>query len=157
KAPSIKEKLISYNLEDCAALELIAHTIAQARPQGVGSNAHAGDCRDVVVADQFDSKATLWPKFSSDVEGFEAINKAARWDYQRDRVYIRTDVELKKARRKRTTVARRTLHISKVVVCEPLRICTRCQSGTHKYRAITRDLHDLRFTKSGATGWVVKY
>jgi hypothetical protein len=157
KAPSVKARLITYNSEDCAALEMLGCAVVQACQKGIGSEPGAAGHLEVVVAEQLDSKVTMWPKFSTSIEGFEAINKAARWDYQRDRVYIRTDVELKKARRKRTTVARRTLHISKVVVCEPLRICPRCQSGTHKYRAMTRDLHDLRFTKSGVTGWVVKY
>ena len=52
---------------------------------------------EVVDADKADSKTTMWGKFSSSINGFEAINKAARWNYQRDRIYIRTDVELKKA------------------------------------------------------------
>jgi predicted RecB family nuclease len=157
KAPLIKRTLITYNSEDCAALEVVAHAVGQVCQSGIGSGSELSGRLEVVVADEADAKVTLWRTFSSSIDGFEALNKAARWDYQRDRVYIRTDVELKKAKRKHTTVARRTLHISKVVVCEPLRICPRCQRGTHKYRAITRDLHDLRFTKSGVTGWVVKY
>jgi hypothetical protein len=46
----------------------------------------------------------MWGKFSSSIHGFEAINKAARWNYQRDRIYIRTDVELKKANRRGNSI-----------------------------------------------------
>jgi hypothetical protein len=54
---------------------------------------------EVVVADKLDSKVTMWPKFSASIQDFEAINKAARWNYQRDRIYIRTDTGLKTAKR----------------------------------------------------------
>jgi Transposase IS66 family len=136
---------------------LVAHTVSHACQKCIGSNSEMAGSPEVVVADKLDCKGTMWPKFSSSIQGFEALNKAARWDYQRDHIYIRTDAEFKRTKRKDTTVARRAIHISKVVVCEPLRICLRCQSRTHKFQVITRDLHDLRFNKSGVTGWVVKY
>ena len=77
-------------------------------------------------------------------------SKAARWDYQRDRIYIRTDTELKKAKRKKKSLAKKALRIVKVTFCEPLRLCPRCQGkGTQTFRTITRRLHDLRFGRSG--------
>jgi hypothetical protein len=153
----MKEKLITYNSEDCAALELVAHTVAQACQKGIGSDAKASGRMEVVVADKINSKETLWPRFNTPIQAFEAINKAARWNYQRDRIYIRTDVELERSKRKKSLV-RRPMHVSKVVVCEPLRVCPRCQrKATQMFRPITKRLHDLRFSRSGVTGWVVKY
>ena len=158
RAPSTKEKLVTYNSEDCAALELVAHAIVNVCPKGIGSDSETVGSLEVVVADKLDSKMTMWPKFSTSIQGFEAINKAARWDYQRDRVYIRTNAELRKARRKKDTREKRAVHISKVVICEPLRVCPRCQrKGTQMFRTITKHLHDLRFSGAGVTGWVVKY
>ncbi len=158
KNPSIKAKLITYNQEDCAALELVAHAVAQACQKCVGSGSETVGRLEVVVADKLDSKVTMWPKFSTSIQDFEAINKAARWDYQRDRIYIRTDAELKKARRKKKDHVKTAVHISKVVVCEPLPACPRCQrKGTQTFRTITKRLHDLRFGRSGVTGWIVKY
>jgi predicted RecB family nuclease len=158
KSTSVKEKLITYNSEDCAALELVVRAVMQACQTGIGlEDSPAAVPLEVVVADKLDSKITMWTKFSSSIDGFEAVNQAARWDYQRDRIYIRTDAELKRAKRKRKSQAKRAAHISKVVVCEPLRVCPICQSRTHKLRALTKCLHDLRFSRSGVTGWVVKY
>ena len=111
-----------------------------------------------MVADNLDSKVSLWPRFRSSIDGFETINKAARWDYQRDTIYIRTDAKLKRAKRKGTGRAKRTIRVSKLVVCEPLRVCPRCQrKATQTFRRITKRLHDLRFSRSGVAGWVVKY
>jgi hypothetical protein len=94
-----KEKLIAYNLEDCAALELATRAVAQASRQDFRPSSEAAQHLEVVVADNLDSKVSLWPRFRSSIDGFEAINKAARWDYQRDTICIRSDAKLKRAKR----------------------------------------------------------
>jgi len=158
KASLAKEKLIAYNLEDCAALELVTRAVAQACRQDLRPSSEAPQSLEIVVADNLDSKVSLWPRFKSSIDGFESINKAARWDYQRDTIYIRSDSKLKRAKRKGTRRAKRTIRISKVVVCEPLRACPRCQrKATQTFRKITKCLHDLRFSRSGVTGCIVKY
>jgi RNase_H superfamily len=158
KSSLAKEKLISYNLEDCAALELTARAVAQASRQDIRPSSEVPQSLEVVVADNLNSKVSLWPRFRSSIDGFEAINKAARWDYQRDAIYIRSDARLKRAKRKGTSRAKGTIRVSKVVVCEPLRVCPRCQrKATQTFRRITKCLHDLRFSRAGVTGWVVKY
>ncbi len=158
KGPLMKAKLITYNSEDCAALEVVANAVEQVCLTKIGAGSETAGRLEVVVADKLDSKVTMWPKFSTSIPGFEAINIAARWDYQRDRVYIRTDAELKTARRREKSLEKRAVHISKVVVCEPFRVCPRCQrKGTQTFRTITKCLYDLRFSRSGVTGWVVKY
>jgi hypothetical protein len=156
QAPSAKAKLLRYNSEDCAALELAVHAVVQACQKDTGSEM-AGRL-EVVVADKLDSKVTMWPKFSTSIQDFDAINKAARWDYQRDRIYIRTDEGLKRAKRKKKRMAKRAVQISKMVICEQLHVCMGCgRKGTQCFRTRTKCLHDLRFTRSGVTGWVVKY
>ena len=158
KTSLAKEKLIAYNLEDCAALELVTRAVAQAGRQDIRPSSEAPQSLEVVVADYLDSKVSLWPRFRSSIDGFETINMAARWDYQRDTIYIRSDSKLKRAKRKGTKRAKRTIRINKVVVCEALRACPRCQrKATQTFRKITKCLHDLRFSRSGVTGWVKKY
>ncbi len=158
KTSLAKEKLITYNLEDCAALELIARAVAQTNRQDIRPSTEAAERLEIVVADRLDSKVSLWPRFRSSIDGFETINKAARWDYQRDSIYIRTDAKLKRAKRRGASSAKKTIRVNKVVVCEPLRVCPRCQrKATQTFRRITKCLHDLKFSRSGVTGWVVKY
>ena len=158
KASLAKEKLITYNLEDCAALELVTRAVAKVGRQDIRASSEAPETLEVVVADNLDSKMSLWPRFRSSIDGFETINKAARWDYQRDTIYIRSDAKLKRTKRKGTSRAKRTVRVGKVVVCEPLRVCPRCQrKATQTFRRITKFLHELRFSRSGVTGCVVKY
>jgi hypothetical protein len=158
KAPSLKDQLITYNSEDCVALELVADAVRQVCQNGIGSDSERASRFEVVDAAKADSKTTMWGKFSSSIHGFEAINKAARWNYQRDRIYIRTDVQLKKAKRKKKNLLKRAVHISQVVVCQLPPICPLCQKkGLRTSRMITKRLHDLRFSRSGVTGWIRKY
>ena len=158
KAPLVKDRLVTYNLEDCTALELVAAAVAQIVEQGAGLNSEARDHFEIVAANNVDCKQTIWPRFSSSIEGFETINKAARWDYQRDRIYIRTEEGLKRSRREGKSLTRRSIRISRVMVCEPLRRCPRCQrKGTQDFRKVTKCLHDLRFTRFGVHGSLVKY
>jgi predicted RecB family nuclease len=107
RAQSMKERLITYNSEDCAALELVADAVVQICHKEIEPDSSTVSRPEVVVADKLDSKLTMWRKFSTSIQGFEGINQAARWNYQRDRVYIRTDAELKKAKRKKKSLARR--------------------------------------------------
>src|SRR5207249_3144279 len=88
KAPSVKERLITYNSEDCAALELVAHAVAQACQKGIGSASETAGRLEVVVADKLDSKVTMWPKFSTSIQDFADINKAARWNYGSEREFV---------------------------------------------------------------------
>jgi hypothetical protein len=43
--------------------------------------------------EQLGCKLTMWPRFSSSIAELETINRAARWDYQRDHFYIRTGAQ----------------------------------------------------------------
>jgi len=121
-----KEKLIAYNSEDCAALEIVARIVSRACKHNEESNLAPTECLGVVVADNLDSKVTMWPKFNSSIEGFEAINKAARWDYQRDRIYVRTDGEVRRAKRKIKSPGNRPARVAKLVICKRPRVCLRC-------------------------------
>ncbi len=153
-----KDKLLRYNAEDCAALELVTGAVAQMVQEGSECSSETRDHLGVVVANNADRKVTIWPRFSSSIEGFETINSAARWDYQRDRIHFRTEAKLKRVKREGKSLSRRKIRISKVMVCEPLRACPRCKrKGTQTFRKITKCLQDLRFNRCGVHGSVIKY
>ena len=153
-----KEKLVRYNVEDCAALELVTGAVGQIVQENIEGNSGTRDRIEVVVANNVDRKETIWPRFSSSIEGFDIVNRAARWDYQRDHIYIRTEAKLKRDKQVGQTLPRRNIRISKVMVCEPLPSCPRCQrKGTQMFRKIIKCLQDLRLSRFGVHGSVVKY
>jgi predicted RecB family nuclease len=95
---SLKEKLLTYNSEDCAAAEKVADAIAAVcRPVSL-----AGSSK--LSAVNADSLKREYPQRFGDVEfvlpEFQEINKAAYWDYQRNKVYVRSKSQLRRLSRK---------------------------------------------------------
>ena len=87
-----KEKLITYNSEDCQALQEIAGLVSQ-----ICSGTDSLDLlSEVVPADAVPEFNGIWRRFSSPITAFEAINKAAKWDYQRNKVYLRRDKDVRR-------------------------------------------------------------
>lgn len=87
----LKEKLIRYNSEDCQALNIVLQNIIQVTKQDLTNN------QDIIYAHslKMNNPQAKWSKFKSPVAGLEELNKAAYWDYQRERVYARKRGKLK--------------------------------------------------------------
>jgi predicted RecB family nuclease len=156
--PSIKQTIITYNKEDCEALELATHAVervaifAQRRDQP-GTN---GD--DVCVHSEDIQKASQWRKFTSSVPALEAINEAAHWDYQRDRVYVRNSDRRKLPNLSHAKSRRVMLHVNKTVVCSVPSRCPECRSKNLKAGPErSKIVYDLQLGRASVKRWIVKY
>jgi predicted RecB family nuclease len=89
--PVLKEKLIRYNADDCEALGVVNEAIVNfSKPSGLAASTNDGS--GIVYTDTLGKTMdTKWRKFKSSISGLEQINSAARWDYQRSRVYARSN------------------------------------------------------------------
>jgi len=156
--PSIKQNLVTYNLEDCQALEVLTETLLRICSPDHRANLECGADPEVALAGNSTSRDGLWRRFSSPIADFEAVNKAARWDYQRDRVYVRTDKLLKSARPTRMVRTKRATQINKEVYCRDRQVCPVCGRSPDKvFRKRPRVLYDIRFSRFGLRRWVVKF
>ena len=96
KAPPAKLSLITYNAEDCEAVEVLANKLAELRrtaPQ-------AGEMPPDGVVDTTLMKRKNAFGFGRNNFVFpelEVINKAAYWDYQRERVYVKSNKNIGRA------------------------------------------------------------
>ncbi|MCA1693416.1 MAG: TM0106 family RecB-like putative nuclease, partial [Actinobacteria bacterium] len=127
-----KQKLITYNLEDCLALRKVTEFlfIRCARPgTATGPRSGSGDGPAVAWVEEIDRlgmgkmrgrKEFFHPDFGH-------INDCARFDYQRQRVYIRTSKLLKKNRRGPRKYRNRRLRVSQRVQITS-RKCPKCGS-----------------------------
>ena len=116
-----KQKLITYNQEDCLALRRTTEFISTncARPeQALGTLATATSGPIVVSVDEIDRLGIVKRRgrktfFHTD---FAQINRCARFDYQRERVYIRLGQRRRKKHENQPrTFHNRTLRVSKRV------------------------------------------
>jgi len=155
--PALKQSLITYNAEDCQALQAVTETLVRLCRPDHRAALESGTDPAAVLAEQSASKATLWPSFSSTVEGFEALNEAARWDFQREKVYIRTDRLLKRISRARGTAEKRATRVNKEMLYQRAALCPGCGKRPH-YRYLGRKtVYDIRFSQFGIRRWVVAY
>jgi predicted RecB family nuclease len=148
----LKRELIAYNMDDCRA----AATVADALVRICGGRTSALTAVDVSSLEV--GFEQTWGKFNSALPAFAKINDAAYWDYQRDRIYIRSNPYLRRAKKSKFRDSRRSLRINTTIVLSRPPKCPTCNSkrlsmnGRHH-----RLLFDLRFYDGGLRRWITKY
>ncbi len=154
-----KQDLINYNADDCAALEVVVKTLLQLIPRD-GASPTALPCPNAVHVDSVKPQTPyrLGP-VDFVLPELDQINKCAYWDYQRDRIYIRSSPRLRRvARRNQRKKRRQILPVNVTVSASRPWKCPGCASnkitmnGRH-----SKLLYDLRFTAGGVKRWVSKY
>jgi hypothetical protein len=147
--PPLREKLITYNNEDCAALGVLAQVLDQLSGSPGSGNENVtqplrAGLADVVRADAI-RPAGKWRPFESPISDLEEINLAARWDYQRDRVFVRSGT-MKRRLRRQSTLRAPDKKAQKIVFLVTRRACPKCQKALRKKgRLLSRTVHDFLF------------
>jgi len=150
-----KEALVNYNASDCESLKLVAHRVSEICGQlSIVPNA------DLNFVDANKIRGVEWLKFGqlySAVPDFEYINRASYWDYQRERIFIRSK-RLSKRLSQSSSLRRRKYGINKVIKCRRMVACPACKSRTiYKYGLMSRNIYDLKFSPHGVKRWSIKY
>ena len=157
RVPSRKQALLTYNAEDCEALEVVANKLVElhlAAPPAENSSLDG-----VIHTSQLKREHPYG--FKRNIFSFpelDVINKAAYWDYQRERVYVKTNAGLKR-RSKRTSRPKRPLSANETLECPRPRCCLKCDSaklwghGRRKRKHVV----DLKFMRHGVKRWITCY
>lgn len=157
-SPSLREKLITYNAEDCEALSLVVHTLMRLLKPNVDDEVASDLPSEIVYANSLSKNiASKWRVFKSPLEDFEYINESAHWDYQRDRVFVRTGLP-KRKRRHSPRTWRITSKPDMVVISKVPVSCPECgKRGRTKSRFFSRTVQDLVFGRDSIKRRVVQY
>jgi len=151
----IKQKLVTYNSEDCQALELVAGTIQSLTPAGKQESGE--ECNpEVVCAD------SLQPGFpyrlgtkTFAIAELEEVNKAAYWHYQRERIYVRSGKRIRIKRARRPTMHGR---VNKIIEYPDPTNCPHCNRiATTKRAKREKTLYDIQIGRFGVKRWVEKH
>jgi predicted RecB family nuclease len=164
REPCWKEKLLTYNSEDCVALKKIAEfvqAIGEAA-QSWGEGATPASATSAVVwADEIAvaSSRRPWGRAKFALQDFDHVNRCAWFDYQREKVYLRTSKTIRKACRHHRERAKR----AKLPVNRKLEIrshtCPRCKGK--RITRLSAEMHskfayDLKFTTGGIRRQVIR-
>ncbi len=155
--PKVQEKLIAYNREDCEALCLIVRTLRRlSQPEFATYGASHGP--EIVRLESVGKSLTSnWRPFKSPLTELEIVNTAARWNYQRDRVFVRSGVAKRKTI-KRSATRRPVKKAEILVVFKPPVSCPKCgKRGRRKAHLRSRTVQDLIFGRGSVKGRSVKY
>jgi predicted RecB family nuclease len=149
-ASEIKNKLLAYNQADCEALEVLVKTLCRL-PSGKEAGEEGDEGTIAFVTAHLSNRFSRsdWRTFEGAIPELDRINEAAQWDYQRDRVYIRTQKPLRRkgriARARKGTgyVAKKTVSATRHPICPK---CLRKSRGKARQHSIV--VHDLLFGRS---------
>ena len=154
---SIRKKVIDYNVDDCKALALLAEAAARLSSDR-NDDGKATEGSEIVSVDSLSLRETMWPRFKSPLTEFEQINKAARWDYQRDRVYVRSLKRIGTGAEPIRSGCMSAARVNKVVACPDQSICSNCgANGYRQYKVTSKVLFDLFFGKNSLKKRVIRY
>ncbi len=156
RTPSLKAAIITYNAQDCEALERLTGKLVelfQASPEAISSAQN-----DVVHTENLAPHSPYGFKRNTfSFPELDVINKAAYWDYQRERVYVKSNAHLKVALT-RSSRARNVLSPNKTIECPRPRSCPKCSSSKffgHGKRS--KIVLDLKFMRHGIKRWIIRY
>src|SRR5262249_7404732 len=152
-----KQTLIRYNMEDCRAAQIVAEAIDGFQREVQGGAISTPNLIDVDTL-KVSYKRTYGP-FATTSPDFRRINSAAYWNYQRERVFIRTEPRITQRKAPRTNLRQGPLRPDKVVYIprEPPARCPECRRRKMwKAGCESQTIVDLVFTRKGARRQVVK-
>jgi predicted RecB family nuclease len=159
--PSLKSRLIEYNIEDCQAAELITKELIRLTSTDPNEEkSEKSSDSEAVHVKSLKRPQRRWGNFVSPFKELEEINVSAWWDYQRDRIYVKSH-EFAKPNcrhngRERTSWLNR-FPVGEVVVATEKPYCPYCGKAFENVRKRARKLLDLRFGKSSVKRRIVEY
>jgi len=159
KNEELKQKLITYNLEDCLALKAVTEFMYKIITS------------DAIVPDKLENPNLMWtkdiqsetsyrlskPKFF--FSNFDVINKCAYFEYQREKIFFRTNKNIKKLNKKKTRNIKANYKVNQIIkFSSTLDKCVYCgATKLMKYGKKRKNVIDLKFFKHGVKKWIIQY
>ncbi len=157
REPSVKQTLCTYNADDCAALELVAIKLVELQQQAL-SDHEASQQDDFVDATRLKREHPHGFKRNKFVfPELDVINKAAYWDYQRERIYVKSNKSVKRALRQASKTQPALSPNTEIELARP-RSCPKCNSTkvAHKNKA-SKTVLDIKLMRHGIKRWITRY
>jgi predicted RecB family nuclease len=159
-----KDKLLTYNSEDCVALKKVVEFVQAigeaARSRGEGA---AGASADPAVAwaDEIAAPSSRreWCRVKFAVQDFDLVNRCAWFNYQREKIYLRTSKAVREACQQYSRRSKRAkLRLTREVEIKS-HTCPQCK-GTRVTRLSaeirSKFAYDLKFTPGGIRRQVIR-
>jgi predicted RecB family nuclease len=150
-----KQKITTYNHEDCIALRVVEKGL-----QSIATTDNSVESCSTKNIDELktDKPLSIFKRNQFHFPELEKINKCAYFDYQRSKVYLRTSSEVKKAMAKRGRMRKAVCKVNKDVILNLPRRCPLCRAFSPiKHAKKSRIVYDLKMSTGGVKRWVIRY
>jgi predicted RecB family nuclease len=154
--PTLKQTLLDYNRQDCEALELVANSLVELN-RAAPADSKSSQREVVLTSDMKRESPYGFKRIAFAFPEMEVINKAAYWDYQRERVYVKSTQKatrsfLRKPRSRSAATPNATIE------CARPKSCPHCRSkAIHRHGRTSRTMFDLRFMRHGIKRWITRH
>jgi hypothetical protein len=159
----LKDKLTTYNIEDCAALKKVTEFLDATCMSQLGIDVVTGhEGHEVAWVEETASRGRMhgWNEAIHGVPDFGYVHDRASFDYLKDRICVRSGKRLKDgSTRKRTKTWKKNPRVNREVeISSPS--CPSC-GGTEldrrQNRSLARLAFELRITRAGIRSCVTRY
>ncbi len=156
REPSLKERLITYNAEDCEALRGTTEFVRAILAPG---NKPTRNQEHVVQADTLPRRSWhKWRKTQYAMPALDEIGKAAYWDYQQEKIILRFNQHLKKVKRATARHSGSKHRVNKVIQLSRPDVCIRCgRPKPYQHCRYSKEVIDINFGRSGIKRWITTY
>ena len=159
-APLLKRRLVTYNKEDCLALKTVCEFVARVRSSDDPRVTDNRESTTIVNTDSLERRSKYKPVFGKAVfavEDFEYVNRCAYFDYQREKIFARTNRQFRSINRRGGKVPPMSPKPTTVVYIK----CTQCpycggKRISPRSERISSQV-DLKYSKHGVKKWVPQY
>jgi len=160
KDTKLKDTLIKYNVEDCTALKILTEFIYSICIKTTSDDSDK-KLENIALANDLkshDERPNYGPLnyVSSDIE---VITKCAYFEYQRNKIYLRTNKNFKRINKRKTAKKNFKYNFNKIIAFTSYR-CPYCKSKNFiqkEKNSYTKVCLDLKISKYGIKKRVIKY
>jgi len=158
KATDTRAQLLKYNQDDCRTLKRLVEFIRNLNLPQSGPSVSQIPLKTAQTEDLMKDRPhwDLFGRREYASADFKKVAQCAYFDYQRDKVYVRTHPYFKVVNKKRRKNTRASTGVNKVESIESYR-CPQCQSKKIvKGKQMSHDVIDLKFFKNGVKRWITR-
>jgi transposase len=154
--PFQKQQLVCYNREDCEALELVTEKLLEMQ-QIHTEKVDSGATGFIDITSMKREHFYGFKRNSFFFPEMDIINKAAYWDYQREKIFLKSNRYVKNAVTHKPYQIK-TMQPNQQKVAMAPTCCVKCNSTSIGRRDSHKKIvYDLKFVRGGVRRWIVQY
>ena len=160
KDPGLKSRLIQYNHDDCIQLKRLSEFVARLNSLEFTNTTEDPDLPKLSRTEDLKKPRTHWQMFARKeyaLEDVKHVIKCSYFDYQREKVFIRTHRDFKTINKRHRKLGRTITRPNRIVIIES-QSCPRCWSKKiEKIKGMSHTVIDLKFLKAGVKKWITRF